>query len=58
MEYICDICKEKVMGDSLQFISHNEGHIVDVIKKRHPEWIEGNGLCQKCLDYYREQLRG
>ena len=58
MNYLCDICKGEVSGDSLTFIVHNEEHIVDVIKKKHPEWIEKNGVCHKCLEYYKKQLKG
>ncbi len=58
MEYVCDICGEKIAGDSSQFIDHGEKHIVDFIKKKHPEWVEKNGICKKCIDYYRSQLKG
>ena len=58
MEYICDVCKAKVRGDSLVFIQHNEGHIVDLVKKKHPDWAEKNGLCLKCYEYYKDQLKG
>ena len=58
MVYVCDVCKEKVSGDSIVFISHTEQHIFEIIKKQHPQWIEKNGVCQKCLEYYRTQLKG
>ena len=40
MDYLCDICGQKVPGDALIFIGHSESHIVDVIKEKHPDWIE------------------
>ncbi|MFH1360792.1 MAG: hypothetical protein ABIJ41_07170 [Candidatus Omnitrophota bacterium] len=58
MEYQCDVCGKKVTGDSLMFIRHSEEHIADVIKKKHPEWDEKNGICLKCLDYYRKEIKG
>ena len=58
MEYICDLCGKNIKGDSLVFIDHSEQHIVDIIKSKHPEWIETDGICQKCFEYYRKQLRG
>ena len=58
MEYICEICSRKITGDSLKFIHHSEQHIIDIVKKKHPEWIETSGLCQKCLDYYKKELKG
>lgn len=58
MEYICPVCGKKVASDLKAYIGHTEGHIVDIIKTRHPEWIEKDGLCDKCLDYYRRQIKG
>lgn len=58
MEYICEVCGEKIIGDSLKYIDHTEQHIVDLIKESHPDWAEDNGMCQKCHEYYKKQLRG
>ncbi len=58
MDYICDTCGEKVSGDALAFIKHNEAHIMDEIKKSHPDWVEENGMCQKCYNYFKDQLKG
>lgn len=58
MEYICEVCGKKMAGDSLVFIGHTEKHIVDIIKRKHPEWVEKDGICRKCLDYYKEELKG
>ncbi len=58
MDYICDICKKAVKGDVKTFIDHTEGHIVEAIKKRNPDWIQEDGICPKCLEYYKNQLKG
>ena len=58
MEYKCSICGEKVKGDVVTLTDHTDDHIMDVIKEKHPDWTEEGGLCQKCVDYYREQLKG
>ncbi|HOW36400.1 MAG TPA: hypothetical protein PL155_08320 [Candidatus Omnitrophota bacterium] len=58
MEYICDVCRKKISGDPLKFISHTEEHIVDIIKERHPDWVKENGICPKCLEHYKKQLKG
>ncbi len=42
--------------DLLVVISHTEEHIIDVVKKAHPDWIEKNGLCKRCYEYYKKQL--
>ncbi|MDP8212740.1 MAG: hypothetical protein P9X22_05545 [Candidatus Zapsychrus exili] len=58
MIYVCSICKEEVNGDSLAYIKHTEGHIVDYIRTQHPEWEKEKGVCKKCHQYYIDELRG
>ena len=58
MEYQCDICGDKIKGDALIFIRHAERHITEAILQKHPEWKEKNGLCSKCVEYYKKQLKG
>ncbi len=36
---------------------HTEGHIADEIKKKHPEWAEANGVCGKCYEHYKNQMK-
>jgi len=56
--YHCSVCGKAVSNDLKILIQHTEEHIVDIIKKKHPEWIEKDGVCQKCVEYYRKQLKG
>ncbi len=58
MKYKCDVCNDSVEGDLLVYIDHTEQHIIDEIKTKHPSWIEKDGVCRKCKDYYRDQLKG
>ncbi len=58
MEYKCSICSEEIDGDLLVYIDHTEQHIMDEIKLNHPDWIGKDGICQKCVDYYKGQLKG
>jgi len=58
MKYQCPVCGKVVQDELPVFISHTEEHVVDIIKDKHPEWIEKNGLCHKCFDYYKGQLKG
>lgn len=58
MAHICSVCGEKIEGGITALIDHTEAHIISHIKKSHPEWIEDNGVCTKCLDYLRKQLKG
>ena len=58
MDYICSLCKQSVSGDLMVYKLHTDNHIVDLVKDDHPEWIESNGLCRKCLEYYENEIKG
>ena len=56
--YQCALCQDKIENDLLVYHGHVEQHIVEIIKRDHPEWSEKDGMCQKCLEYLRAQLKG
>ena len=29
-----------------------EASVIDMIKTKNPEWVESDGSCEKCMDYY------
>jgi len=58
MNYKCAVCGEKVEEDLLTYIDHTEIHIIKIIKARHPEWVDNLGLCQKCSEYFHNELKG
>ncbi len=58
MEYICGACKQKVSADLIIYKLHTEQHIVDLVKHDHPSWVESDGLCKKCLEYYENEIKG
>jgi len=58
MSYTCSVCQAEVPDDLVVFMNHTEGHIVEEIKAKHPDWVENDGLCQKCVDYYKNQIKG
>lgn len=58
MDYVCPVCGEVVPDQLTVYIRHTEDHIIDIVKQAHPEWVEQDGLCRKCLDYYRRQIKG
>lgn len=58
IEYKCSVCGEVLEHDLLVYMDHTEQHIVDEIKAKHPDWEEKNGLCKKCVEYYRSQIEG
>ena len=45
----CALCKKNV--DSLE---HEIEHlIIEMIKKSNAEWVEPDGACPKCIEYYK-----
>lgn len=58
MAYTCSVCKQEVQGDLVVFKDHTEEHIVELVKYKHPEWIESDGMCEKCVEYYRNAIQG
>ena len=58
MEYKCSVCEEVIKDGAAEFFDHTEKHIVDIVKEKHPKWIEEDGICPKCVEYYKSQLKG
>jgi hypothetical protein len=57
MTFVCPTCGKTMERELLVIIPHTESHIVDVIKRDHPNWVEQDGICKKCYAYYKGQLR-
>ncbi len=45
----CALCGKEV--DSVTHIA--EHWLINNIKEDHPEWVEKDGSCKKCIDYYK-----
>lgn len=58
MGYKCSLCSETIEDDLLVYIDHTEKHIIDEIRAKHPEWADKDGVCPKCVQYFKAQLRG
>lgn len=56
MDYICPICGKKLSREIGVIYPHTEEHIVEEIKKKHPDWAEKSGVCTKCHEYYEKQM--
>ena len=48
MKSKCALCGE----DAEDLYTIAEKYVLDLIKAEHPEWIEENGACKKCVEYY------
>lgn len=55
-EFVCPTCGKTIPHDLPTIIAHTEQDIVEAIKKNHPDWIEQDGVCKKCCQYYKQQL--
>ncbi len=44
--------------DLALFLSHTDQHVIDQIKREHPEWATADGVCKPCAEYYKKQLSG
>jgi len=58
MEYTCGVCGKKVGQDLIIFKDHTDAHIIDAVKRDHPEWVDDKGICQKCVSFYQQELKG
>jgi hypothetical protein len=58
MQYRCLVCGREETTDFREYVKHTEGHIIEMIKQKHPAWIDKDGVCRKCAEYYRRQIKG
>lgn len=58
MKYTCHACGEVVEGDVVDLKEHTDQHVIDLIKKKYPKWVEEDGLCPRCVEYYERQIKG
>ena len=49
---ICPLCGESLHPEIADLHVLCETWTIEQIKKDHPEWVEADGLCPKCLEYY------
>lgn len=56
--YQCPLCGNRMERDLVLYLDHTEQHVIEQIKKEHPEWVEADGVCRPCSEYYRRQLSG
>ena len=49
----CQICESDIDPKSLHIHREAEAWVLDRIKEANPEWVEENGSCPRCVEYYR-----
>jgi len=53
-EFKCPTCGKIISRELLTIVSHTEEDIIEAIKRDHPNWVQGDGICEKCYEYYKE----
>jgi len=56
MDFVCPTCEKRMARELEVIIPHTEEHIINAIRKTHPNWAEKNGICKKCYDFYKSQF--
>ncbi len=49
MKKNCTLCHQDT--EDLYHIA--EQYVLNIIKKEHPEWVDQNGACIKCIEHYK-----
>ena len=45
----CVLCKKDVMAIYREL----EKSVIEMIKRENVEWVEADGACPKCIEYYK-----
>ncbi len=53
MKKKCPICKTQVEEDMVKLCQDAEDWIIQSLKRAHPDWVEQDGTCSKCLQQYK-----
>ncbi|MEO8147510.1 MAG: S8 family serine peptidase [Bacteroidia bacterium] len=52
----CPLCKDKVSQLVFQYHVESERNVLEKIKYGNPGWVEKNGACSRCIDYYEIKI--
>jgi hypothetical protein len=61
-QYTCPLCSETIPASEI--LAHaalddqrfRDGRMIARIRQDHPEWIEADGACPKCIEFYRKAI--
>ena len=42
----------QIEESSISLEEQVEASVIDMIKTNNPEWVESDGSCEKCMEYY------
>ncbi len=49
----CPRCGENIQESILLPHVKAEEYLIELIKRDHPNWVQSDGKCPPCVDYYR-----
>ena len=53
IRYQCHRCGKYIESSSVLAHAKAEEYLIGLIKRDHPEWVEAEGTCHRCEDYYQ-----
>jgi len=53
---ICPLCSDTVDKLLYRFHIDDERNILEKIKSQNPLWVEHDGACSRCVDYYHTEI--
>ncbi|MBN3038542.1 MAG: hypothetical protein JW869_03905 [Candidatus Omnitrophica bacterium] len=56
MDFQCPVCNKIMPYDLKLILSHSDEHVIEQIKIKKPGWVEQDGLCKRCHEYFKSQF--
>ncbi len=56
-KYKCQICGRMVHQVHALEHAKAEEYLLNLIKKDHPQWKQGDSTCSECAEYYRKLIK-
>lgn len=50
----CPVCKKETNASMVDICTSAYKYIINRIKTDHPEWVEKDGACPRCIEYYKK----
>ncbi len=50
----CPVCNKLQDEEIVDVCNSAYSYLMERIKKDHPDWVEKDGACPKCVEYYEE----
>ncbi len=51
---LCPLCGTLVPPDLLELHAWAEDWVLETIREKNPSWVDSDGACEKCVEYYQK----